>query len=86
MSPSTGEEDNTSGNPLLKDFQFPPYDAIRADHICPGIRTLLTQLVRNENCRFTCEIWHQMIVVGLFFPSFCVINNLINARISGARI
>ncbi|XP_057961566.1 probable cytosolic oligopeptidase A isoform X2 [Malania oleifera] len=31
-------------NPLLQDFDFPPFDAVRADHVAPGIRTLLKRL------------------------------------------
>ena len=33
-------------NPLLLDFDFPPFDAVKADHVIPGIRTMLNQLVR----------------------------------------
>lgn len=35
----------TEDNPLLKDFYFPPFDAIDASHVRPGIRALLKQLV-----------------------------------------
>ncbi|KAG8371225.1 hypothetical protein BUALT_Bualt13G0065600 [Buddleja alternifolia] len=31
-------------NPLLQDFIFPPYDQIKATHICPAIQSLLRQL------------------------------------------
>ncbi|MED6132094.1 hypothetical protein PIB30_015882 [Stylosanthes scabra] len=31
-------------NPLLKDFDFPPFDAVEAKHVRPGIRALLTKL------------------------------------------
>ncbi|KAI8541962.1 hypothetical protein RHMOL_Rhmol08G0101700 [Rhododendron molle] len=31
-------------NPLLNDFYFPPFDAIQADHVRPGIRALLKNL------------------------------------------
>lgn len=31
-------------NPLLKDFDFPPFDAIAAEHVRPGIRELLKKL------------------------------------------
>ncbi|XP_052195709.1 probable cytosolic oligopeptidase A [Diospyros lotus] len=31
-------------NPLLKDFDFPPFDAIAAEHVRPGIRDLLKKL------------------------------------------
>eukprot|EP00268_Persea_americana_P068605 TRINITY_DN957_c1_g1_i3.p1 TRINITY_DN957_c1_g1~~TRINITY_DN957_c1_g1_i3.p1 ORF type:complete len:409 (+),score=95.66 TRINITY_DN957_c1_g1_i3:281-1507(+) len=33
-----------SSNPLLKDFVFPPYDAVDPKHIRPGIRYLLKKL------------------------------------------
>ncbi|CAI0430868.1 unnamed protein product [Linum tenue] len=31
-------------NPLLKDFEFPPFDSVEADHVRPGVRALLKQL------------------------------------------
>ncbi|KAK9749668.1 hypothetical protein RND81_02G142200 [Saponaria officinalis] len=33
-----------SPNPLLSDFDFPPYDAITAAHVRPGVRSTLKQL------------------------------------------
>ncbi|CAN1342794.1 Organellar oligopeptidase A, chloroplastic/mitochondrial [Linum perenne] len=33
-----------SDNPLLKDFVFPPFDSVHADHVRPGVRALLKQL------------------------------------------
>ena len=32
-------------NPLLKEFEFPPFDSIDACHVRPGMRTLLKKLV-----------------------------------------
>ena len=32
-------------NPLLKDFDFPPFDVIEAKHVRPGIRALLNKIV-----------------------------------------
>lgn len=32
-------------NPLLQDFYFPPFDAVEAKHVRPGILTLLKKLV-----------------------------------------
>lgn len=32
-------------NPLLQDFEFPPFDVVEAKHVCPGIRALLKKLV-----------------------------------------
>ncbi|XP_047051358.1 probable cytosolic oligopeptidase A [Lolium rigidum] len=31
-------------NPLLADFDFPPFDAVQPAHVRPGIRTLLARL------------------------------------------
>ncbi|CAN1842906.1 Probable cytosolic oligopeptidase A [Linum perenne] len=33
-----------SDNPLSKDFVFPPFDSVHADHVRPGVRALLKQL------------------------------------------
>ncbi|XP_056161074.1 probable cytosolic oligopeptidase A [Syzygium oleosum] len=35
---------NIESNPLLQDFEFPPFDAIEAKHVHPGIHTLLKKL------------------------------------------
>lgn len=32
-------------NPLLKDFDFPPFDCVSADHVRPGVRALLKKVV-----------------------------------------
>lgn len=32
-------------NPLLKNFEFPPFDSIDASHVRPGMRALLKKLV-----------------------------------------
>ena len=39
---TTGDGDN---NPLLKDFDFPPFDAVEAGHVRPAICSLLKKLV-----------------------------------------
>ena len=48
-------------NPLLLDFDFPPFDAVKADHVIPGIRTMLNQLVRFlwfwRLCLVLCSVW-----------------------------
>ncbi|KAF5463175.1 hypothetical protein F2P56_019111 [Juglans regia] len=31
-------------NPLLQDFEFPPFDVVEAKHVCPGIRAILKKL------------------------------------------
>ncbi|KAA8531477.1 hypothetical protein F0562_006170 [Nyssa sinensis] len=36
-------------NPLLKDFYFPPFDAVEAKHVRPGIRALLKTLESELN-------------------------------------
>ncbi|GKB14269.1 probable cytosolic oligopeptidase A, partial [Tanacetum coccineum] len=37
----------TDDNPLLKEFEFPPFDSIDASHVRPGMRTLLKKLVTS---------------------------------------
>ncbi|KAL1209020.1 putative cytosolic oligopeptidase A [Cardamine amara subsp. amara] len=37
-------EDSLSANPLLQNFDFPPFDSVDAHHVRPGIRALLHQL------------------------------------------
>ncbi|CAF2135592.1 unnamed protein product [Brassica napus] len=37
-------EDSLSSNPLLQNFNFPPFDVVDAHHVRPGIRALLHQL------------------------------------------
>ncbi|KAG2309931.1 hypothetical protein Bca52824_021488 [Brassica carinata] len=37
-------EDSLSSNPLLQNFEFPPFDVVDAHHVRPGIRSLLQQL------------------------------------------
>lgn len=32
-------------NPLLTDFDFPPFDSVTADHVRPGVRALLKKIV-----------------------------------------
>lgn len=39
-------QDSLSSNPLLQNFDFPPFDSVDAHHVRPGIRALLQQLVR----------------------------------------
>lgn len=38
------EETLEDNNPLLKHFDFPPFDVVEAKHVRPGIRTLLNKL------------------------------------------
>ncbi|KAK4263036.1 hypothetical protein QN277_028515 [Acacia crassicarpa] len=37
-------DETPEGNPLLKDFDFPPFDVVEAKHVRPGIRVLLKKL------------------------------------------
>ncbi|KAK8270993.1 hypothetical protein V6Z11_D11G233200, partial [Gossypium hirsutum] len=37
-------DDNIESNPLLQDFDFPPFDVVEAKHVRPGIRALLKKL------------------------------------------
>ncbi|KAJ9128809.1 hypothetical protein P3X46_034452 [Hevea brasiliensis] len=44
-SPSVATPDDTlPSNPLLQDFEFPPFDIVDAKHVRPGIRALLKKL------------------------------------------
>ncbi|KAJ1382173.1 Peptidyl-dipeptidase DCP [Sesbania bispinosa] len=40
-------DDVIDANPLLLDFEFPPFDAVEPKHVRPGIRTLLNKLERD---------------------------------------
>ncbi|VVB18145.1 unnamed protein product [Arabis nemorensis] len=44
VSDSLVSDDTLSSNPLLQDFDFPPFDSVDAAHVRPGIRALLQQL------------------------------------------
>ncbi|KAJ7953486.1 Oligopeptidase A [Quillaja saponaria] len=44
---TTALDENIEANPLLQDFDFPPFDAVEAKHVRPGIRTLLKKLEGN---------------------------------------
>lgn len=44
-----------SDNPLLKDFDFPPFDVVEPNHVRPGIRELIRRLVRNSFFFFFCN-------------------------------
>lgn len=50
-------EETLSSNPLLQDFDFPPFDSVDASHVRPGIRALLQHLVCSHLLlRFSSEI------------------------------
>ncbi|XP_039036513.1 probable cytosolic oligopeptidase A [Hibiscus syriacus] len=44
MASSASVGDNIESNPLLEDFDFPPFDVVEAQHVRPGIRALLKKL------------------------------------------
>ncbi|KAH9624530.1 hypothetical protein KSS87_009488 [Heliosperma pusillum] len=44
MASSAAVDVDVSSNPLLSDFDFPPFDSVSADHVRPGVRALLNQL------------------------------------------
>uniref|UniRef100_A0A2C9UQT5 oligopeptidase A n=3 Tax=Manihot esculenta TaxID=3983 RepID=A0A2C9UQT5_MANES len=46
LSPPTmaASVENLHANPLLQDFEFPPFDVVDAKHVRPGIRALLKKL------------------------------------------
>ena len=46
-SAAMADADDSSSNPLLADFEFPPFDAVQPAHVRPGIRALLARLVRS---------------------------------------
>ncbi|KAF7829255.1 putative cytosolic oligopeptidase A [Senna tora] len=41
---ATSLEETPEGNPLLEDFDFPPFDVVEAKHVRPGIRAILKKL------------------------------------------
>ncbi|VYS71513.1 unnamed protein product [Arabidopsis thaliana] len=41
---SVVSDETLSSNPLLQDFDFPPFDSVDASHVRPGIRALLQHL------------------------------------------
>ncbi|CDY65644.1 BnaAnng20860D [Brassica napus] len=44
VSSAVSDESLLSSNPLLQDFDFPPFDSVDAEHVRPGIRALLQHL------------------------------------------
>ncbi|XP_042990125.1 probable cytosolic oligopeptidase A [Carya illinoinensis] len=44
MAATSAVESPIEANPLLLDFEFPPFDVIEAKHVSPGIRALLKKL------------------------------------------
>lgn len=46
MAATSASDDSIHSNPLLQDFDFPPFDVVEVKHVRPGIRSLLKKLVR----------------------------------------
>ncbi|PPD94849.1 hypothetical protein GOBAR_DD08130 [Gossypium barbadense] len=44
MASSFTVDDSVGSNPLLQDFDFPPFDIVEAKHVRPGIRALLKKV------------------------------------------
>ncbi|PON97095.1 Peptidase M3A/M3B [Trema orientale] len=44
MATAAALDESLHSNPLLQDFDFPPFDAVEASHVRPGIRALLKKL------------------------------------------
>ncbi|KAF3954589.1 hypothetical protein CMV_020088 [Castanea mollissima] len=44
LSSSLPVEESIENNPLLQDFDFPPFDVVEAKHVRPGIRALSKKL------------------------------------------
>lgn len=69
-SPSIAAPDETlHSNPLLQDFQFPPFDVVEAKHVRPGIRALLKKLVccfDIFSCFGICISWFWIFEFRLF--------------------
>jgi hypothetical protein len=47
-------------NPLLQDFEFPPFDVVEHKHVRPGIRALLKNLV-------CCFFFFHVLISGFCF-------------------
>jgi hypothetical protein len=45
MAAATVVDEAIEANPLMRDFDFPPFDVVEAKHVRPGIRALLKNLV-----------------------------------------
>ncbi|KAL8160232.1 hypothetical protein V2J09_001769 [Rumex salicifolius] len=61
---TVNDASNPNPNPLLQDFDFPPFDSVTPDHVRPGIRTLLKDLESQlEELEATVEpSWPKLVV------------------------
>lgn len=66
LSSSLPMEESIENNPLLQDFDFPPFDVVEAKHVRPGIRALLKKLV--------CSLWTILVSGFLFLFIFVVVS------------
>ncbi|CAB4299372.1 unnamed protein product [Prunus armeniaca] len=64
MASSTSLDEALGANPLLQDFDFPPFDVVDAKHVRPGIRALLKKLEGDlEELERTVEpTWPKLVV------------------------
>ncbi|KAK9949303.1 hypothetical protein M0R45_004835 [Rubus argutus] len=64
MAASAAVDEALSANPLLQDFDFPPFDVVHASHVRPGIRALLKKLESDlEELERTVEpTWPKLVV------------------------
>nr|XP_011466617.1 PREDICTED: probable cytosolic oligopeptidase A [Fragaria vesca subsp. vesca] len=64
MAASAAVDQALSSNPLLQDFDFPPFDAVDASHVRPAIRALLKKLESDlEELERTVEpSWPKLVV------------------------
>ncbi|XP_062005634.1 probable cytosolic oligopeptidase A [Rosa rugosa] len=64
MAASAAVDESLSSNPLLRDFDFPPFDVVDASHVRPGIRALLKKLESDlEELERTVEPnWPKLVV------------------------
>ena len=56
---------SVDSNPLLKDFDFPPFDVVRAEDVVPGVRELLGRLVRAPYSYFSRRSARRVMMSGL---------------------
>jgi len=66
MAASTAVDEPIEANPLIRDFDFPPFDVVEAKHVRPGIRALLKNLV----C-FVLFFFHVTVFWVILFGFFC---------------
>ncbi|CAB4314381.1 unnamed protein product [Prunus armeniaca] len=64
MASSASVDEALEANPLLQDFDFPPFDVVDAKHVRPGIRALLKKLEGDlEELERTVEpTWPKLVV------------------------